>query len=165
MDIFTRESGKHVVQRVPETETRGRRHTSVVSVAVTTMNEISADVGEIQITRQRLSQGAGGQNTNKVESGIRARHLETGLEVTIGGVSQCQNLKRALEVLKGRVLDQRKDKAHANRRNAVVEQIGGCQRGGKIRTYDFIRGQVTNHLTGKTSNKVKEIMKGNFDLI
>jgi peptide chain release factor 1 len=163
---FENEPGKHVVQRVPPTERNGRRHTSVVSVAVLPIlsGYPSIPENEIEIITQR-GHGPGGQNQNKVESAVRARHKPTGLHVFINGRDQGQNKKEAIRILSAKVQEfycQKKENVESVER---VRQMGGGGRSGKVRTYNFLDSRVTDHRLGKKTNQIEKIMKGNFNLL
>jgi peptide chain release factor 1 len=161
-DLFSNESGKHIVQRVPPTESRGRRHTSTVSVAVLPLvrdqsaNDVPA--AEIEIITQR-GHGKGGQHQNKVESAVRAIH------VFINGRDQHRNKDLALEILKARLLERKREAAHQEQNRHKSAQIGFGHRSGKIRTYNFINSYVLDHRTGKRTHRIEEVMKGKFDLL
>lgn len=157
------ESGVHRVQRVPETETQGRRHTSTVTVAVMPeAEEIELDItpGELRIDTYR-SGGAGGQNVNKVETAIRITHIPTGTVVTCQDEkSQHKNKQRAMKILLSRLLDfkiQEQNKEISSKRKA---QVGTGDRSEKIRTYNFPQNRVTDHRIGLTLHRLEEIMEG-----
>lgn len=164
---FDGESGKHVVQRVPPTESRGKRHTSIVSVAVLPlMRKVDSQLpsGEVDVTTQR-GHGKGGQHQNKVSSAVRAIHRPTGISVFINGRDQYQNKQLALEILEARVAEQMRDAFHQEHNRAKVEQLGFGTRSGKIRTYNFIGGYVLDNRTGRKTHRIREVMKGKFELI
>ena len=164
---FESESGKHVVQRIPPTESRGRRHTSVVSVAVLPLmqnGESVVPMDEIEITTQR-GHGKGGQHQNKVESAVRAVHRPTGLSVFINGRDQYQNKLLALEILRARVSEQLREQARSEHNSAKAGQLGFGTRSGKIRTYNFISSTVTDHRSGRKTHRIEEVMKGRFELL
>lgn len=165
---FQHEIGKHCCQRVPETETKGRRHTSLISVGILPIKE---DVweplkeSELEVTAQTGKQGAGGQNVNKVASAIRMKHIPTGLCVFINGRDQGSNRREALKILTARVNDLRQsqlDKSYADFRR---QQLGDGRRGSKIRTFNFIDSRVTDHQLGVKTSKIKEVMKGDFKIL
>ncbi len=147
--FFAREGGKHCVQRVPPTERSGRRHTSMVAVAVMRPHGSTAsfDPRDVEITTQR-GHGKGGQNQNKVESAVRAVHRPTGISVFINGRDQYRNKLAALEILAQRVDGQ------AAAREADIEaqekriQTDFGTRSNKLRTYNFIEGRVVDHVQG-----------------
>ncbi|MBQ8646667.1 MAG: peptide chain release factor 1 [Oscillospiraceae bacterium] len=160
------ESGVHRVQRVPETETQGRIHTSTVTVAVMTEAEevdLELDPAELKIDTFRSS-GAGGQHINKTSSAIRVTHLPTGMVVECQDErSQYKNKDKALKVLRSRLLQQKqqaqKDSVDAVRRSLV----GTGDRSERIRTYNFPQGRVTDHRIGLTLYKLEQVMDGALD--
>jgi len=159
------ESGVHRVQRVPETETQGRRHTSTVTVAVMPEAEeveIEVSPDELRIDTYR-SGGAGGQNVNKVETAIRITHIPTGTVVTCQDEkSQHKNKQRAMKILLSRLLDhkiQEQNKEISSKRKA---QVGTGDRSEKIRTYNFAQNRVTDHRIGLTLHKLGDIMEGDL---
>ena len=165
---FKYESGVHRVQRVPDTETQGRIHTSTVTVAV--MPE--ADEVELEINPADLkidtfrSSGAGGQHINKTSSAIRVTHLPTGTVVECQDErSQFKNKEKALKVLRARLFDaaQREhDEAIASDRRS---QVGTGDRSERIRTYNFPQGRVTDHRIGLTLYRLDSVMNGDIDEI
>jgi peptide chain release factor 1 len=162
------ESGVHRVQRVPETETQGRIHTSAVTVAVipeVDEVELDIDTSELRIDTFRAS-GAGGQHVNKTESAIRITHLPTGLVVSCQDEkSQHKNKAKALKVLRARLLDKmeqdRHDMISADRKN----QVGSGDRSERIRTYNYPQGRVTDHRINLTLYKLDSILLGQLDEI
>lgn len=166
-DAFCNEAGKHVVQRIPPTESKGRRHTSVVSVAVMPLEQkvaLTLPVDEIEVTTQR-GHGKGGQHQNKVESAVRAIHKPSGISVFINGRDQRRNKDIALEILQARVLAAQRQSAHDERNRQKAMQLGQGTRSGKIRTYNFINSIVIDHRSGKKTHRIDEVMKGRFDLV
>jgi len=164
---FYGESGKHVVQRVSPTESRGRRHTSVVAVAVTPLLRYGDDPlkdSELQITTQR-GHGRGGQNQNKVESAVRVLHKPTGLSVYINGRDQYRNKLLALEIIKARVSEAGREALSHAHNQMKAAQIAYGTRSGKVRTYNFINSLVTDHRSGRKSPRLEDVMKGRFDLL
>jgi len=165
---FKYESGTHRVQRVPDTETQGRVHTSAVTVAV--MPE--ADDVEIEINPADLkidtfrSSGAGGQHINKTSSAIRVTHIPTGTVVECQDErSQYKNKDKALRVLKARLFDAAKkehDDAIASDRRS---QVGSGDRSERIRTYNFPQGRLTDHRIGLTLYRLEQVMNGDLDEI
>ncbi|HEY9718463.1 MAG TPA: peptide chain release factor-like protein, partial [Trichormus sp.] len=153
--------------RIPPTESKGRRHTSVVAVAVMPLSQqadAALPAAEIEITTQR-GHGKGGQHQNKVESAVRAVHKPTGISVFINGRDQYRNKQLALEILQARVAEQKRQLAQHQRNQLKVEQLGYGSRSGKIRTYNFISSIVIDHCTGNKTHKIEEVMKGRFDLL
>jgi peptide chain release factor 1 len=166
-EAFCSEAGKHVVQRIPPTESRGRRHTSVVAVAVLPLYRLTDEAlspDEIEVTTQR-GHGRGGQNVNKVESAVRVVHKPTGISVFINGRDQYRNKQLALEILRARVSDERRQSAQEVHNRRKAEQLGYGSRSGKIRTYNFINSLVVDHRTGRKTHRIEEVMKGRFDLL
>ena len=162
------ESGTHRVQRVPTTETQGRIHTSAVTVAVLPEAEevdVAIDSAELKIDVYR-STGPGGQSVNTTDSAVRITHLPSGLVVTCQDEkSQIKNKAKALKVLRARLLDQKVREQDAQRSAERKNQIGDGDRSGRIRTYNFPQGRVTDHRIGLTLYKLEEIMQGAVDPI
>ncbi len=163
------ESGAHRVQRVPETESQGRIHTSACTVAVMPeadeMDEIEIDPSEIRVDTFRAS-GAGGQHVNKTDSAIRLTHLPTGVVVECQDErSQHKNRARAMAVLKSRLLEaqiQQQQREQASTRKSLV---GSGDRSERIRTYNFPQGRITDHRINLTLYKLDEALKGRIDPI
>ena len=162
------ESGVHRVQRVPETESGGRIHTSAATVAVLPEAEdveLEIDPKELQIDTYRSS-GAGGQHVNKTESAIRITHLTTGLVVECQDErSQYKNKDKAMKVLRSRLLEMEREKQDAATAAERKSQIGSGDRSERIRTYNFPQGRVTDHRIGLTLYKIDAIMDGALDEI
>ena len=162
------ESGVHRVQRVPETESGGRIHTSAATVAVLPEAEdveLEIDPKELQIDTYRSS-GAGGQHVNKTESAIRITHLSTGLVVECQDErSQYKNKDKAMKVLRSRLLEMEREKQDAATAAERKSQIGSGDRSERIRTYNFPQGRVTDHRIGLTLYKIDAIMDGALDEI
>lgn len=161
------ENGAHRVQRVPETESGGRIHTSTATVAVLPEAE---DV-EIEIRNEDLkidtyrSSGAGGQHINTTDSAVRITHLPTGVIATSSEKSQIQNREKAMKVLKARLYDmklQEEQQKYASQRKSAV---GTGDRSERIRTYNYPQSRVTDHRIGLTLQKLNQIMEGNLDEI
>ena len=162
------ESGVHRVQRVPETETQGRIHTSTATVAVMPQAEevdFALDMKDLRIDTFRSS-GAGGQHINKTSSAIRVTHIPTGMVVECQNErSQFQNKDKALEILRSRLLAQ-KQKQQQDAINASRQgQVGTGDRSEKIRTYNFPQDRCTDHRIGLTVHNLDKIMDGNLDEI
>ncbi len=159
------ESGVHRVQRVPETETQGRIHTSTVTVAVLPEAEeveVQIDPKDLKIDTYRSS-GAGGQHINKTESAIRITHLPTGLVVECQDErSQYKNKDKAMRVLRSRLLEQRQREQDAEIASARRSQVGTGDRSERIRTYNFPQGRVTDHRIGLTLYKIDAVMDGDL---
>ena len=160
------ESGVHRVQRVPETESGGRIHTSAATVAVLPEAEdveFVIDPKELQIDTYRSS-GAGGQHVNKTESAIRITHLPTGLVVECQDErSQYKNKDKAMKVLRSRLLEMEREKQAAQTAAQRKSQVGSGDRSERIRTYNFPQGRVTDHRIGLTLYKIDAIMDGALD--
>ena len=162
------ESGTHRVQRVPTTETQGRIHTSAVTVAVLPEAEdveLQIEQSEIKVDVYR-STGPGGQSVNTTDSAVRITHLPTGLVVTCQDEkSQLKNKNKAMKVLRARLLDAMIQKQNEERSKERKSQIGSGDRSGRIRTYNFPQGRVTDHRVGLTLYKLEDIMQGNINEI
>ena len=162
------ESGVHRVQRVPETESQGRVHTSTVTVAVLTEAEeveFTLDPADLQIDVFRSS-GAGGQKVNKTSSAIRVTYLPTGMVVECQDErSQYKNKDKALKVLRSRLLEEKTAKQNAEIAGERRSQVGTGDRSERIRTYNFPQGRVSDHRIGLTLYKIEAIMNGDLDEI
>ncbi len=165
---FKYESGVHRVQRVPETETQGRIHTSTVTVAVLPeAEEVEVDINpaDLQIDTYRAG-GAGGQHVNKTESAIRITHIPTGVVVECQDErSQHKNKDKAMKVLRSRLYEnmmRQQNDAIASDRKA---QVGTGDRSERIRTYNYPQGRVTDHRIGLTLYKIEQILNGDIDEI
>ncbi len=161
--IFKYESGTHRVQRVPSTEAQGRVHTSAVTVAVLPEVEdveLTIDPNEIKVDVYRSS-GPGGQSVNTTDSAVRITHLSTGLVVTCQDEkSQHKNKAKALKVLRARLLDKMIQEQSDERSEERKSQVGTGDRSGRIRTYNFPQGRVTDHRIGMTLYKLESILEG-----
>ena len=160
------ESGVHRVQRVPETETQGRVHTSTVTVAVLPEAEeveLELDPKDLKIDTFRSS-GAGGQHINKTSSAIRVTHLPTGMVVECQDErSQYKNKDRALKVLRSRLLAQKQQAQNDQIASDRRSQVGTGDRSERIRTYNFPQGRVSDHRIGLTLYHIDATMDGNLD--
>jgi len=160
------ESGVHRVQRVPETESQGRIHTSAATVAVLPeAEEVDVEIREedLRIDVYRSS-GPGGQSVNTTDSAVRITHLPTGLVVTCQDEkSQHKNKAKALKVLRSRLLDAKLAEQEAERARARKLQVGTGDRSAKIRTYNFPQGRVTDHRIGLTLYRLQEVLDGDLD--
>ncbi len=163
---FKYESGVHRVQRVPETETSGRIHTSTVTVAVLPEAEdveIDINPADLQIDTYRSS-GAGGQHINKTESAIRITHLPTGLVVECQDErSQFKNKDKAMKVLRSRLYEMEQAKQNEAIASDRKSQVGTGDRSERIRTYNYPQGRVTDHRIGLTLYKIDQILNGDLD--
>ena len=156
------ESGVHRVQRVPDTETQGRIHTSAATVAVLPEAEdveIEINDGDLRIDTYRAS-GSGGQHVNKTDSAVRITHLPSGIVVTSSEKSQHQNRAKAMKVLKARLYDQQRTALDTARADARKSQVGSGDRSERIRTYNFPQGRVTDHRINLTLYNLPKIMEG-----
>ncbi|MBO3762344.1 peptide chain release factor 1 [Ciceribacter sp. L1K22] len=159
------ESGVHRVQRVPDTETQGRIHTSAATVAVLPeAEEIDIDIKpeDIRIDTMRAS-GAGGQHVNTTDSAVRITHLPTGIIVVSAEKSQHQNRAKAMQVLRSRLYDLERQKADSERSADRKSQVGSGDRSERIRTYNFPQGRVTDHRINLTLYKLDKVMEGEID--
>jgi peptide chain release factor 1 len=160
------ESGGHRVQRVPETESQGRIHTSACTVAVMPeadeVGEIDINPAELRIDTYRAS-GAGGQHINKTDSAVRITHLPTGLVVECqDDRSQHKNKAQAMSVLAARLKDRELQTQHAAEASARKSLIGTGDRSDRIRTYNFPQGRITDHRINLTLYKIDAMMDGDL---
>jgi len=159
------ESGVHRVQRIPETESSGRIHTSAATVAVLPEAEdvdVEINESDLKIDTYRAS-GAGGQHVNKTESAIRITHNPTGLVVTCQDESsQHKNRDKAMKVLRSRLYEVETKKQHKKRADARKSMVSTGDRSAKIRTYNFPQGRVTDHRINLTLYKLNDIMDGDL---
>ena len=160
------ESGVHRVQRVPETETQGRIHTSTATVAVLPeVDDVEVEINpsDLQIDTYRSS-GAGGQHINKTESAIRITHLPTGLVVECQDErSQFKNKDKAMKVLRSRLYEAKQREQDAMVAAERRSQVGTGDRSERIRTYNFPQGRLTDHRIGLTLYRLEELLDGNLD--
>ena len=161
------ESGVHRVQRVPDTETQGRVHTSAATVAVLPEAEdldIKLDEKDLRIDVFRSS-GPGGQSVNTTDSAVRITHIPTGIVVSQQDEkSQIRNKEKGLKILKSRIYDYERQKIDQERSKDRKSKIGTGDRSERIRTYNFPQGRVTDHRINLTLHKLDEFMEGeNFD--
>ena len=160
------ESGVHRVQRVPETESGGRVHTSAATVAVLPEAEevdLHIDPKDIKTDTYRSS-GAGGQHVNKTESAIRLTHIPTGLVVECQDErSQYKNRDRAMKILRARLLEMERSRRTAQTAAERKNQVGSGDRSERVRTYNFPQGRVTDHRVGLTLYRLEEVMDGALD--
>ncbi len=171
-DVYSRfkfESGTHRVQRVPETESQGRIHTSACTVAVLpeveTVNEVDINPADIRVDTYRAS-GAGGQHVNKTDSAVRLTHLPSGIVVECQDErSQHKNRARAMSLLQARILDVEQQKQQSAQAQQRKLQVGSGDRSERIRTYNYPQGRVTDHRINLTLYKLDEILAGGLDHI
>ena len=160
------ESGVHRVQRVPETESQGRIHTSTATVAVLPEAEdvdIEINPADLQIDTFRSS-GAGGQHINKTESAIRITHIPTGTVVECQDErSQHKNRDKAMRVLKSRILEAERQKQASSIADERKSQVGTGDRSERIRTYNYPQGRVSDHRIGLTIYKLEQFLNGDMD--
>jgi peptide chain release factor 1 len=157
------ESGVHRVQRVPDTETQGRIHTSAATVAVLPeVEDVDVDVKneDLRIETMR-AQGAGGQHVNKTESAIRITHIPTGIVVMMqDSRSQHKNRASAMNILRSRIYDAERQRVEAARSADRKEKVGSGDRSERIRTYNFPQGRVTDHRINMTLYKLPQVIAG-----
>ena len=163
------ESGGHRVQRVPDTETQGRVHTSACTVAimpeVDEVEQIDLNPADLKVDTFRAS-GAGGQHVNKTDSAIRITHLPTGTVVECQDErSQHKNRARAMSVLAARIMQAEKDKQAAEISATRKDLVGSGDRSQRIRTYNFPQGRVSDHRINLTLYKLDEFMMGDLDMV
>ncbi|MGX9353859.1 peptide chain release factor 1 [Roseobacteraceae bacterium S113] len=169
-NVFARlkyESGVHRVQRVPETESGGRIHTSAATVAVLPEAEdvdIEIAANDIRIDTMRAS-GAGGQHVNTTDSAVRITHIPSGIVVTSSEKSQHRNREIAMQVLRARLYDLERQKLHDERSADRKSQVGSGDRSERIRTYNFPQGRLTDHRINLTLYKLDAVMGGDLDEI
>ena len=160
------EMGVHRVQRVPETESSGRIHTSTVTVAVLPQAEeveLQIEAKDLRIDVYRSS-GPGGQGVNTTDSAVRITHLPTGVVVTCQDErSQMKNKAKAMKVLRARLLEAKREQQETQRGQERRQQIGTGDRSEKIRTYNFQDRRITDHRIGFTSHRLEEVLEGNLD--
>jgi len=158
------ESGVHRVQRVPDTESGGRIHTSAATVAVlpeAAEIDIEIPATDLRIDTMRAS-GAGGQHVNTTDSAVRITHIPTGIVVTSSEKSQHQSRARAMGVLRTRLYDQARQDADESRAADRKGQVGSGDRSERVRTYNFPQGRMTDHRINLTLYKLDQIMQGDL---
>jgi peptide chain release factor 1 len=160
------EAGPHRVQRVPETESQGRIHTSTATVAVLPeAEEVDVEIRpedvEVDVFR---SSGPGGQSVNTTDSAVRITHKPTGIVVSVQEErSQLQNKEKAMRYLRSRLLKEAQDRQHQEEAQARREQVGTGERAEKIRTYNFPQNRVTDHRVGVTAHQLQSVLDGDLD--
>src|SRR5438270_787659 len=164
--VFKFEGGTHRVQRVPETESQGRIHTSTATVAVLPEAddvEVELDPGDLQIDVYRSS-GPGGQSVNTTDSAVRINHKPTGIVVSMQDEkSQLQNRERAMRVLRARLYERALAEQQAEVAASRQAQVGTGERAEKIRTYNFAEKRVTDHRIGLRLHNLDEVLMGELD--
>ncbi len=169
-NVFARlkyESGVHRVQRVPETESGGRIHTSAATVAVLPeAEEVDIEIRseDIRIDTMRAS-GAGGQHVNTTDSAVRMTHIPTGVVTIASEKSQHQNRARAMQLMRAKLYDMQREAADKERSDARKGQVGSGDRSERIRTYNFPQGRISDHRINLTLYKLNEVMDGDIDEI
>jgi peptide chain release factor 1 len=171
-DVYARfkfESGAHRVQRVPETESQGRVHTSACTVAILpeaeSVDEVRIDANDLRVDTYRAS-GAGGQHVNKTDSAVRITHLPSGIVVECQDErSQHKNRARALALLQAKLLSDAVASQQAERSESRRLQVGSGDRSERIRTYNFPQNRLTDHRINLTLYKLDEIMLGQLDQV
>lgn len=165
-DLFKFESGTHRVQRIPETESGGRIHTSAVTVAIlpeAEEKEIEIKDSDLRIDVYRSS-GSGGQHVNTTDSAVRITHIPTGIvSASQEERSQIKNRDKAMRVLRAKLIDQQADAAKQSADAIKKAQVGSGDRSERIRTYNFPQGRCTDHRIGYTSHNLPAIMEGDLD--
>ena len=163
------ESGAHRVQRVPETESQGRVHTSACTVAVmpevSSIEEVNINMNDVRVDTFRAS-GAGGQHVNKTDSAVRVTHIPTGTVVECqDGRSQHKNKAQAMSVLASRILDAQQQVQQKEQASQRKELVGSGDRSQRIRTYNYPQGRVTDHRINLTLYNLSEVMEGDLEAI
>ncbi|HEX20095.1 MAG TPA: PCRF domain-containing protein, partial [Acidiferrobacteraceae bacterium] len=163
------ESGVHRVQRVPQTETQGRIHTSACTIAVLPeadeVDDIDINPADLKVDTYRAS-GAGGQHVNKTDSAVRITHIPTGVVVECQDErSQHKNRARAMSILRSRMLNAERERQQSEEASVRKSLVGSGDRSERIRTYNYPQGRVTDHRINLTLYKLEQIMEGDLDEI
>ncbi len=163
------ESGAHRVQRVPETESQGRIHTSACTVAILpeadTLDEVEVNKNDLRIDTFRAS-GAGGQHVNKTDSAIRITHIPSGIVVECQDErSQHKNKAKALSLLQAKLLSSAQSKQQSEQADERRSLVGSGDRSERIRTYNYPQGRITDHRINLTLYKLPEVMEGDVDMV
>jgi len=162
------ESGVHRVQRVPQTETQGRVHTSTITVAVLPEADevdVKLNPADLRIDTYR-SGGAGGQHVNKTDSAVRLTHIPTGLVVACQDEkSQIKNRAKAMKIMYARLLALEEEKHRKEASSARLAQIGTGDRSERIRTYNFPQSRITDHRIGLTIHQINEVLEGKLEIL
>ena len=165
-DLFKHEAGKHCVQRIPPTERRGRKQTSMIAVSLTPLirhQEFHLNWDDIEMTISNGT-GPGGQKRNRTMSCVQLKHLPTGIIVRVDDErSQHQNKAIATDVLSAKLQAKEKSDVVERQSKSRREQMQGGGRSGKVRTYNFMQNRVTDHRLNKTTHNIKSIMGGRLD--
>ena len=160
------EAGAHRVQRIPKTESQGRVHTSIATVAVLPEAEevdLNIDQNDLKVDVYRSS-GPGGQSVNTTDSAVRITHIPTGLVVSCQDEkSQLKNKNQAMRILRARLLKAKQDEAAAERAKDRKEQVGSGERSDKIRTYNYKDNRVSDHRINHTVKKIDQVLDGDLD--
>lgn len=167
-NIFKYEAGVHRVQRIPETEKRGRIHTSTATVSVLPeLEDIDLHIAPDEVAFEAFrSGGHGGQNVNKVSTAVRLKHIPTGIVVTASTERfQAQNREIAMNLLRAKLWEIEVEKQHSEISSLKSTQVGRGMRAEKIRTYNFPQDRLTDHRIGKSWHNLEEILDGNIDEI
>jgi peptide chain release factor 1 len=163
--VFKWEGGTHRVQRVPQTESQGRIHTSTATVAVMPEAEeveVQIDPSDLKVDVYR-STGPGGQSVNTTDSAVRVTHVPTGIVVAMQDErSQLQNRDKAMRVLRARLYELERERQHAEMTAARRAQVGTGERAEKIRTYNYAEGRVTDHRIKLTQHRLDQILEGDL---
>ncbi|WP_332812526.1 peptide chain release factor 1 [Sphingomonas sp.] len=159
------ESGVHRVQRVPDTETQGRIHTSAATVAVLPeAEEVDVEIKPEDVRLETLrASSAGGQHANTTDSSVRITHIPSGIVLLQSGRSQHQNRAKAFQILRAKLYDLQRSKADSDRSESRKAQVGSGDRSERIRTYNFPQGRLTDHRINLTLYKLDRVMEGDLD--